>query len=68
MTIEIVGLIAAALGILGLVAGPAFMVFLFIVSTLLGASAAFVLDSLGGASISPAHLLLGFLVVCLMSR
>jgi len=68
MTIEIIGLIAAILGVLGLVAGPAFLVFLFITSTLLGASAAFVLDSLGGASISPAHLLLGFIVVGLLSR
>jgi hypothetical protein len=34
----------------------------------LGASAALVLDSLGGASISPAHLLLGFVVVSLLSR
>jgi hypothetical protein len=68
MTIEIIGLIAAILGILGLVAGPAFLVFIFITSTLLGASAAVVLDSLGGASISPAHLLLGFVVVCLLSH
>ena len=68
MTVEIIGWIAVILGILGLVAGPPFLVFTFVTSTLLGASAAFVLDSLGGASISPAHLLLGFVVVCLASR
>jgi hypothetical protein len=68
MTIEIIGMIAAVLGMLGLAAGPAFMASLFIISTLLGASAAFVLDSLGGASVSPAHLLLGFIVVSMVSH
>src|SRR5690349_6753242 len=68
MTVEIIGWIAVIVGTLGLVAGPPFLVFTFITSTLLGASAAFVLDSLGGASISPAHLLLGFVVVGLASR
>jgi hypothetical protein len=68
MTIEIIGMIAAVLGMLGFVAGPAFMAGLFITSTLLGASAAFVLDALGGASVSPAHLLLGFLVVSMVSH
>jgi hypothetical protein len=68
MTVEIIGLIAVSVGIVGSVAGPPFLVFAFITSTLLGASAAFVLDSLGGASISPAHLLLGFVVVCLAGR
>jgi hypothetical protein len=68
MTIEIIGWITIVLGILGLVAGPTFLVVTFVTSTLLGASAAFVLGSLGGASISPSHLLLGFVVVCLASR
>jgi hypothetical protein len=68
MTVEVIGWIAVIVGILGLVAGPSFLVSAFITSTLLGASAAVVLDSLGGASISPAHVLLGFVVVGLASR
>jgi len=68
MSIEFIGLIAALLGIIGLVVGSNFIVVAFIVSTLLGASAAFVLDFLGGAGISPAHLFLVFLVVRLMNR
>lgn len=68
MSIEIIGLIAAILGIIGLVAGSDFIVVTYVVSTLLGASAAVILDFLGGAGISPSHLLLGFLIVSLMKR
>jgi hypothetical protein len=68
MSIEIIGLIAALLGMVGLVVGSNFIVVVFVVSTLLGASAAFVLDFLGGAGVSPAHLLLIFLIVRVMNR
>jgi hypothetical protein len=68
MTIEIIGLIAAIFGLLSFALDSTFIVVVFVISTLLGASAAFVLDSLGGASVSPSHLLLGFLVVRLMNR
>src|SRR6185437_2342006 len=43
-----------------------FIVYMFFCATLLGAAAAFVLPSLGGTNISPAHLLLGFLTVRLL--
>jgi hypothetical protein len=67
MTIEIIGAIAAVLGIIGVIAGPNFIVATFVISTLLGAAAAFQLDFLA-AGISPSHLLLGFLIVSLMRR
>jgi hypothetical protein len=68
MSIEIIGLVAALLGVIGLVAGSNFIVVTYVVSTLLGASAALILDFLGGAGVSPSQLLLGFLIVSLMKR
>jgi hypothetical protein len=61
MTIELIGFIAAALGLLGIFLEPPFIVYVFVCSTLLGSAAALTLDSLGGTNISPSHLLLGFL-------
>jgi len=66
MSVELVGVIAFALGLTGLFVGPSFLVYVFLGSTLLGAAAALILDSLGGATIQPAHLLLGFLTVRLL--
>src|SRR3981081_3642624 len=43
-----------------------FIVYAFFCATLLGSAAAFVLNSLGGTNISPAHLLLGFLALRLI--
>lgn len=62
MTIEPIGLIALALGIISLFFGPAFIVYVFVASTLLGSAGAIILDFIGGTNIQPAHLLLGFLV------
>jgi hypothetical protein len=63
MQIETIGVAAVMLGLIGWIAGQRFAIPLFLASTLLSAAAAFVLSSLGGATIQPAHLLLGFLVV-----
>jgi hypothetical protein len=63
MQIEMIGVIAALLGLIGWISGPRFAIPAFVVSTLLGASAALVLTSLGGANIQPAYLLLGFLML-----
>lgn len=68
MNIEGIGLLAIALGIGGLLAGPNFAVYTFVLSTLLAAAAAVTLPSLGAANIQPAHLLLGFLVIVLFFR
>jgi hypothetical protein len=67
MTVEPIGLIALVLGLISMFLEPAFVVYVFFASTLLGAAAALTLPSLGGATIQPAHLLLGFLTVRLLS-
>jgi hypothetical protein len=67
MTVEIIGIVAVLIGLLSIYREPSFIIYVFVCSTLLGAAAGLILDSLGGASISPAHLLLGFLVYRLLS-
>jgi hypothetical protein len=67
MTIELIGVIALTLGIVSVFCPPPFIVNIFLYSILLGASAASILEALGGASLPPAHLLLGFLTVRLLS-
>jgi O-Antigen ligase len=67
MTVEPIGLVALLIGLISLVVEPAFVVYAFFASTLLGAAAAFILVALGGATIQPAHLLLGFLAVKLLA-
>jgi hypothetical protein len=66
MTIELIGIIALALGFASLYRSPSFIVNVFLCSTLLGAAAASVLEALGGTSLPPAHLLLGFLTLRLL--
>ncbi|WJR81406.1 hypothetical protein [Bradyrhizobium sp. NP1] len=68
MTVELIGIIALAIGLGSLKYDPKFIVYAFIFSTLLGSAAALILDSLGGTNISPAHLLLGFLAFRLMAN
>jgi hypothetical protein len=63
MTVEFVGIAALLIGILSLYCQPSVIVYVFLCTTLLGAAAAFVLTNLGGTNISPAHLLLCFLVL-----
>jgi hypothetical protein len=63
MRIEIIGVVTVVLGLLGWIIGQRFAILVFFVATLLGAAAALVLTSLGGANIPPAYLLLGFLVL-----
>jgi hypothetical protein len=67
MSVEIIGIVAVLIGLISLYREPAFIVYVFICSTLLGAAAGLILESLGGASISPAHLLLGFVLYRLLS-
>jgi O-Antigen ligase len=67
MTVELIGLIALALGITSMFLGPAFITYIFLAFTLLGAAAASVLESLGGTNISPGHLLLAFLCIKLLT-
>jgi hypothetical protein len=66
MSIELIGFITLAVGLLSLVFETPFIVYAFVCSTLLGSAAAFVMESLGGTNISPSHLLLGFLTLKLL--
>jgi hypothetical protein len=68
MTVELIGGIALMLGVIGLFLEPAFIVYVFFASTLLGAAAAIILVAIGWTTIQPAHLLLGFLTLRLMSN
>src|SRR3982074_3214904 len=66
MTIQAVGGLALAIGLVGVFFDASFILYAFFCATLLGSAAAFVLNSLGGTNISPAHLLLGFLALRLL--
>jgi hypothetical protein len=66
MTIEIIGVITLVVGIISIFRPPTFVIYAFACSSLLGAAAAFNLDSLGGLSIQPVHFMLSFLVFRLL--
>jgi hypothetical protein len=66
MTVEVIGFISLAVAFIGLFFGPWFIVTAFFLATLLGSAAAFILESVGGLSISPAHFLLGFVALKLL--
>jgi hypothetical protein len=66
MTVEPIGIIALLIGLIGLSRPPAFIIYAFITSTLLGGAAATNLSSIGGVSIPPAHLLFAFLTLKLI--
>ncbi len=68
MTIELIGILALVSGVASLFQSPSFIVYVFVCSTLLGASAALILNDLGGVSVPPAHLLLGFLALRLVNE
>jgi hypothetical protein len=61
MSIEPFGAVVILLGLLALALQAPFSIYLFIISTLLGAAGAIILTNFGSANMSPAHLMLGFL-------
>jgi hypothetical protein len=67
MQVEPIGIVTIILGLIGLLAGQRFAVTVFFLSVLLGAAAAFILPSLGGANIQPSNLLLLFLTFTTIS-
>jgi hypothetical protein len=67
MTVELIGAITFIFGLIGLFVEPSFLVYSFFGATLLGAAAAVILDSLGGTTVQPAHLMLGFLTLRLLN-
>lgn len=68
MSVEIVGLIAILVAGLGFYFPPSFIVTAFFCATLLGSAAAFILESVGGLNISPAHFLLGVVAIRLLGQ
>jgi len=66
MSVEVIGIVAVLIGFIALYRDQSFIVYAFVCSTLLGSAAALILESLGGASISPASLLLVFVAYRLM--
>jgi hypothetical protein len=66
MSVEIVGIITLAIALIGLFRDPSFIVTAFFCATLFGSAAAFILESVGGLNISPAHFLLGFVTFKLL--
>ena len=66
MSVEVIGFIALGVGIWGLFCRPEFLVYVYFGASLLGSAGALILTSLGGTSVSPAHLILGFLTIKLM--
>jgi hypothetical protein len=67
MTIELIGFVALVVAIVGIFSEPIFIIRAFLCSTLLGSAAASILAFLGNTSVTPAHLLLGFLTIKLLS-
>jgi hypothetical protein len=67
MTVELIGVITFIFGLIGLFLEPTFIVYIFFASTLLGSAGAIILTAVGGTNIQPAHLLLAFLTLRLMS-
>jgi len=63
MTVEIIGIVTLAVALIGIFCPPSFIVTAFFFATLLGSAAAFILESVGGLDISPAHFLLGFVAL-----
>jgi hypothetical protein len=66
MTVEVIGFISLAVAFIGLFFGPWFIVTAFFLATLLGSAAAFILESVGDLSISPAYFLLGLVALKLL--
>ena len=67
MTIELIGVLMFGIGCFAMFRDSSVIVYTFLCATLLGSAAAFILESLGRTNISPAHLLLGFLTLKLLS-
>jgi hypothetical protein len=63
MTVEIIGIVTLAVAFIGMFCASSFIVTAFFFATLLGSAAAFIVESVGGLNISPAHFLLGFVAI-----
>jgi O-Antigen ligase len=68
MTVEPIGLICLLAGLFILWSGPKAGFYLLCPAMLLGAAAAIKLPAIGGASVQPAHILLGFVAIAVFQR
>lgn len=68
MTIEPIGILLVLAGIYTMAAGLSAGVYLLCMCTLLGAAAALILPSLGGANIQPSHFALVFMIAAVALR
>ncbi len=68
MDIQLIGLVFFAVGISFFKYGANFAIKMFVPSTLLASCAAFIVPGLGAATVQPAHLLLGFLTLCVLKN
>ncbi|WP_439575028.1 hypothetical protein [Phreatobacter sp.] len=65
MSVEPIGILFLIVGVLGLMHGPVAPYALLVVATVFGAAAAFLV---GAANIQPAHLMMGFVGLAVLSR
>ena len=68
MNVQFIGFVTLLVGLIGLVKGPPFDIWAFLISLLFGAAAAVIFESLGSVNILPAHIMLGFLALGLVLR
>ena len=68
MNVQFIGFVTLLVGLIGLVKGPPFDVWAFLISLLFGAAAGVIFESLGSVNILPAHIMLGFLALGLVLR
>lgn len=65
MSVEPLGVFILFLGVMSLLRGPAFAMYSFVISTLLGSAAVITYDNL---TIQPAHMMLGFIMLTLVTQ
>lgn len=68
MSIQFIGVVAFLVGLIGLFKGPPIDVWAFLISLLFGAAAGIIFESLGSVNMLPAHIMLGFLMLGMISR
>ena len=68
VNVQFIGFVTLLVGLIGLVKGPPFDIWAFLISLLFGAAAGVIFESLGSVNILPAHIMLGFLALGLVLR
>jgi hypothetical protein len=68
VNVQFIGFVTLLVGLIGLVKGPPFDIWAFLISLLFGAAAGVIFESLGSVNILPGHIMLGFLALGLVLR